>query len=63
MPRSRTIRHTLTLIVTTPYADKAEGVENAINAALDEPPCDWGKWVVGAALVVLSEEQPGSPGA
>ena len=31
-------------------------VGSAINAALDEPPCDWGDWTVGAAVIVKVEK-------
>ena len=52
MPRY--LYHTLQIVVKVPYAIKAETVENEINAALDEPPADWGSWTVGAAVVVRS---------
>lgn len=46
---------TLTLAVTVPVTTGDSEVERAVNAALDEPPCDWGDWQVGAA--VISEEE------
>lgn len=49
-------------IVTDGEAD-VEAVETAINLVLDEPPCSWGSWTVGAATVVKiavfdEEEEP-----
>jgi len=35
--------------VTVPLTTTDENVEESINAALDEPPCDWDDWLVGAA--------------
>lgn len=32
-------------------------VAAAINAALDEPPCSWGTWVVGAAWATIVKEE------
>jgi hypothetical protein len=46
-----TRRITLTLIVDVPATTGENEVETAINAALDEPPCDWGEWIVGAATI------------
>lgn len=37
--------------VTVPAVVGESEVEREINAALDEPPCDWGEWEVGAALI------------
>ena len=42
--------------VTVPITTTDENVEESINAALDEPPCDWGDWVVGAARVVTAQK-------
>ena len=47
----KTIIHTVTLEVETPYKFKNVSVENAINTALDEPPWDWQDWSVGYAAV------------
>ena len=44
------------LRVTVPKVTGESDVENAINAALDEPPCDWGIWTVGAACITGVEE-------
>lgn len=38
--------------VTVPATTGENEVSTAINAALDEPPCDWGDWEVGAAIIV-----------
>jgi hypothetical protein len=61
MKRKRTI--TLEIQVTAPAATGEWEIERAINAALDEPPCEWGEWKVGAAVVttahnVLEEDEP-----
>jgi hypothetical protein len=50
-----TITHTVTIVVETPYEIKDISVANAINKALDEPPCDWGDWGVGIAEVTETE--------
>ena len=42
---------TLELTVTVPAVVGESEVERAINSVLDEPPCDWGNWTVGAALI------------
>lgn len=42
---------TLMLRVETPENFTSEEVYRSINAILDEPPCDWGDWVVSAATV------------
>jgi len=39
------------LRVETPENFTSEEVYRSINAILDEPPCDWGDWVVSAATV------------
>jgi hypothetical protein len=44
--------YTLQLIVEAPTTTGESEVENALNAALDEPPCDWGNWTVGAARII-----------
>jgi hypothetical protein len=46
----------LQIDVTIPTATTEEEVKEAINAALDEPPCNWGEWVVGAARAVTAQE-------
>lgn len=43
---------TLQVMVTVPAITPESEVESAFNAALDEPPCDWGEWVVGAVSIV-----------
>ncbi len=48
-PRIR--RMTLSLTVDVPVTTGENEVETAINAALDEPPCDWGTWFVGAVEI------------
>jgi hypothetical protein len=49
---------TLTLEVRAPVLTGEAEVANAINAALDEPACDWGDWAVSAAVItsVIHEE-------
>ena len=37
--------------IETPHTTGENEVERAINAALDEPPCDWGEWCVGYASI------------
>jgi hypothetical protein len=46
---------TLQVSVTVPAEAGESEVESAINAALDEPPCYWGDWVVGAATIISVE--------
>ena len=46
---------TMTLKIEVPAATGENEVETAINAALDEPPCDWGEWTVGAAIITNVE--------
>lgn len=48
---SRIRRITIKLTVDVPVTTGENEVETAINGALDEPPCDWGDWVVGAATI------------
>jgi len=49
------IIHTVTVKVITPYKDKARGVENAINAVLDEGSgVQWEGWIVESAIVTDS---------
>jgi len=43
---------TFQLEVTTDARVGESTVEEAINAALDEPPCEWGDWYVGIAKIV-----------
>lgn len=40
------------LEVEVPATVGENEVSTAINAALDEPPCEWGDWVVGPASIV-----------
>jgi hypothetical protein len=49
---------TLAITVTVPLDTEGLAVENAINTALDEPPCDWGEWIVGAATIIEIDETP-----
>lgn len=37
----------LTLTVTVPDWTGPQTVADAIDGKLDEPPCDWGAWIVG----------------
>ena len=55
MAMTRTI--TLQVSVTVPTTVGESEVERAINAALDEPPCDWGTWTVGAAVITNVTKQ------
>lgn len=43
---------TLEIEVEVPATTGESEVEQAINAALDEPPCEWEDWKVGPATVV-----------
>jgi hypothetical protein len=43
---------TLRIMVSVPTDVHPNDVAEAINARLDEPPCDWGVWTVGGAEVV-----------
>lgn len=38
--------------ITVPVTVGESEVERELNAALDEPPCDWGNWTVGAVSIV-----------
>lgn len=42
---------TLQVSVTVPIGVGENDVETAINSALDEPPCEWEDWIVGAAII------------
>lgn len=42
----------LTLAVKVPEETSPGEVADLINMALDEPPCDWGNWTVGTAVLV-----------
>lgn len=48
--------HTLRLVVTTPATTDPSDVVKSLNAVLDEPPCDWGEWVVGAVTLQSIEQ-------
>lgn len=48
MSRNMTLQ--LTVIVPDDVGESA--VEDAINAALDEPPCDWGDWTVSGVDII-----------
>lgn len=50
MENTRTI--ILQIEVKIPATVGESEVERAINAALDEPPCNWENWIVGAAIVI-----------
>jgi hypothetical protein len=43
---------TVQIMVKVPNRTGEAEVLDAINGALDEPPCDWGNWTVGAAVIV-----------
>jgi hypothetical protein len=43
--------YTLELKVRAPTTTGESDITDGINGALDEPPCDWGEWVVGTAEV------------
>jgi len=45
----------LQINVEVPKDIQASDVAIAINKVLDEPPCDWQDWVVGAAVVIDSD--------
>ena len=51
-------RVTIEIEVMVPAGTNEAEVADCINAALDEPPCDWTDWAVGAAIVksVVSED-------
>jgi hypothetical protein len=53
MIRMRLIKLEINVEVPDNTPDMA--VLTAIDAALDEPPCDWGDWTVGAAAIVHDE--------
>lgn len=42
---------TVEIQVEVPANVGESAVEQEINAALDEPPCDWEGWTVGAARI------------
>ena len=42
---------TLQIEVTVPAQVSENDVTGAINGALDEPPCNWDDWIVGAAII------------
>ena len=43
--------YTLQLQVKAPIETGSNEIESAVNAALDEPPCDWEDWTLGYASV------------
>jgi hypothetical protein len=49
---------TLSITVTVPAAVGENEVETEINAALNEPPCDWGEWTVGPAIIIDVKRVP-----
>ena len=51
-------RMTLQFEVTVPAEVGESSVEIALNGALDEPPCEWGDWTVGAVRIVNVERVP-----
>lgn len=44
--------YTIQLVVEAEHTTGEAEIANAINEALDEPPCDWGDWEVSLASVV-----------
>jgi hypothetical protein len=44
-------RITLSLVVDVPENVDEFSVAFALNAALDEPPADWGDWTVGSVVI------------
>jgi len=46
--------------ITAPHTTTENEIERAINAALDEPPCDWSDWIVGYATIqgIHSDHHP-----
>ena len=53
MAKSRILHFSLD--VTVPLGVGESEVENAINAVLNEPPCDWETWTVGAAVITSAD--------
>ena len=51
---------TLKLSVTVPSTVTDREIVDAINGALDEPPCDWQDWMVGA-VTVTRQRNPNKP--
>jgi hypothetical protein len=41
----------LRLSVEVPDGTSPDHVASRLNAMLDEPPCDWGDWLVGAVVL------------
>lgn len=50
---------TLEITVTVPATTGESEVQLAINDALNEPPCDWGDWVVGLATITTVTKHTG----
>ncbi len=50
---------TIQLTVTAPAVAGESEVCRAVDAALDEPPCDWGEWSVSMASVIKVEHVAG----
>ena len=48
---TRTKRVKLELIVDVPIRTAESDILDSFNAVLDEPPCDWGDWTVGAVMI------------
>lgn len=48
----------LALVVTVPDDVAVSTVTEAVNAALNEPPCDWGSWTVGEAVCTGTDTLP-----
>lgn len=46
---------TLTVEVIVPVLTTENEVSDALNAAFDEPPCEWGDWEVGGLSVIKVE--------
>lgn len=48
---------TIGVIVTVQATVGENEVEQAINQALDEPPCDWGDWEVRQAVIITVKKE------
>lgn len=47
--------------VEAPHTTGENEIATAINAALDEPPCDWQSWQVGLATIVAVKAKGTKP--
>ena len=57
MAKRKTRVITLEVEVEIPANIGESEVEAAINAALEEPPCEWGDWSVGAAVITKARNE------